>query len=65
LGVRYIVQMDPEDRTTYVFVGDRLVRRDDLTSFETRSGVLPFPASELLARLDEEAVDAFPVQPAE
>ena len=58
--MRYIVQMDPEDRTTYVFVRDSLVRRYDLTSIETRSGVLPFPASELLARLDEEAGDTTP-----
>jgi Uma2 family endonuclease len=54
LGVRHIVQMDPEDRTTYLFVGGSLVRRDDLDSVETRNGPLPFPASELLARLDEE-----------
>lgn len=57
LGVRYIVQMDPEDRTTYMFIQDNLVRRDDLTSVETRNGTLPFPASELLARLDEESGD--------
>ena len=54
LGVRHIVQMDPEDRTTYLFLGGNLVRRDDLSSIETRKGLLPFPASELLARLDEE-----------
>jgi Uma2 family endonuclease len=29
LGIRYIVQMDPEDRTTYTFVSGSLVRRDD------------------------------------
>lgn len=57
LGVRYIVQMDPEDRTTYMFIQDNLVRRDDLTSVETRNGTLPFPASELLAHLDEESGD--------
>jgi Uma2 family endonuclease len=54
LGVRYIVQMDPEDRTTHLFVNGDLVRRDDLASFETQKGTLPFPSRELLARLDEE-----------
>jgi Uma2 family endonuclease len=54
LGVHYIVQMDPEDRTTHLFINGDLVRRDDLASFETRNGTLPFPAKELLARLDEE-----------
>jgi Uma2 family endonuclease len=54
LGVRYIVQMDPEDRTTFVFVGGDLVRRD-LSSFEVPDrGPLPFDSRELLARLDEE-----------
>ena len=28
LGVRYIVQMDPEDRTTHLFVNGDLVQRD-------------------------------------
>jgi Uma2 family endonuclease len=54
LGVRYIVQMDPEDRTTQLFVTGDLVRRDDVSSFETKNGPLPFPARELLARLDEQ-----------
>ena len=54
LGVRYIVQMDPEDRTTYMFSSGNLVRRDDLTSIETRNGQLPFHSRELLALLDEE-----------
>ena len=59
LGVRYIVQMDPEDRTTFVFANGDLVRRD-LTSVEVKSlevpdrGPLPFDSRELLARLDEE-----------
>jgi Uma2 family endonuclease len=54
LGVRYIVQMDPEDRTTFVFVNGDLVRRD-LTSLEVPGrGPLPFDSLELLARLDEE-----------
>jgi Uma2 family endonuclease len=48
LGVRHIVQMDPEDRTTYMFI------RDDLAQIETRNGLLPFPARELLALLDEQ-----------
>lgn len=54
LGVRHIVQMDPEDRTTFVFAGGDLVRRD-LSSFEVPGrGPLPFDSRELLARLDEE-----------
>lgn len=57
LGVRYIVQMDPEDRTTYVFAHGDLVRRDDLDSVETRNGRLPFPTRELLALLDAEKGD--------
>lgn len=54
LGVRYIAQMDPEDRTTFMFIRGDLVRRDDLASIETRNGSLPFNARELLAFLDEE-----------
>jgi Uma2 family endonuclease len=54
LGVRHIVQMDPEDRTTFVFTNGDLVRRD-LTSLEVPDrGLLPFDSRELLARLDEE-----------
>jgi Uma2 family endonuclease len=58
LGVRYIVQMDPEDRTTFMFIRGDLVRRDDLTTIETRNGPLPFHTRELLALLDEERGDA-------
>jgi Uma2 family endonuclease len=54
VGVRYIVQMDPEDRTTYMFIRGDLVRRDDLVSIETQNGLLPFHTRELLALLDEE-----------
>ena len=54
LGVRYIVQMDLEDRTTYVFVHGDLVRCDELANVETRNGLLPFPARDLLALLDTE-----------
>ncbi len=54
LGVPHIVQMDPEDRTTFVFVSGNLVRRD-LSSFEVPDrGCLPFESRELLSRLDEE-----------
>jgi len=54
LGVRHIVQLDPEDRTTFVFTNGDLVRRD-LTSLEVPDrGLLPFDSRELLARLDEE-----------
>lgn len=54
LGVRHIIQMDPEDRTTYRFVKGDLVRSNDLTNIETRHGLIPFHARELLARLNEE-----------
>ena len=53
LGVRHILQMDPEDRTTHVFVNGDLVHRD-LSVLETPEGPLPFDTRELLARLDEE-----------
>ncbi len=54
LGVLYIVQMDPEDGTTFLFVNGDLTRRD-LTSFEVPSrGSIPFDSRELLARLNEE-----------
>ena len=54
IGVRHVVQMDPEDRTTYRFIQGNLVRGEDLTTIETRHGTLPFNARELLARLDDE-----------
>ena len=57
LSVRYIVQMDPDDRTTYQFVEGNLVRRDELSGIETRNGLLPFNTRELLALLDEESGD--------
>jgi len=54
LGVRHIVQMDPEDRTTFVFVNGDLARRD-LSGFEVPGrGPLPFDSRELLAGLDGE-----------
>jgi Uma2 family endonuclease len=54
LGVPHIVQMDPEDRTTFVFLNGDLVRRD-LTAIEVPGrGSLPFDTRELLSRLDEE-----------
>jgi hypothetical protein len=55
-GVQYTFWafMDPEDRTTFVFVSGDLARRD-LSSFEVPDrGSLPFDSRELLARLDEE-----------
>jgi len=53
-GIPHIVQMDPEDRSTFVFVNGDLVRRD-LSSFEVPDrGSLLFDSRELLARLDEE-----------
>lgn len=53
LGVRYILQMDPDDRTTHRFVNGDLVRRD-LTTLDTPSGPLRFDTQALLALLDEE-----------
>ena len=54
LGVRYIVQMDPEDRTTFLFANGDLTRRD-LTSFNVPDrGAVPFDTRELLSRLDQE-----------
>jgi len=54
LGVRHIVLMDPEDRTTFVFMEGNLIRRD-LASFPLPSGgSIPFNSAELLAQLDEE-----------
>jgi Uma2 family endonuclease len=54
LGVPHIIQMDPEDRTTFVFTNGGLILRD-LTSLEVPNhGDLPFDSRELLARLDEE-----------
>jgi Uma2 family endonuclease len=57
LGVRHILQMDPEDRTTHLFVNGDLVRRD-IFQLDTPEGPLPFNSRELLARLDEEAGEA-------
>jgi Uma2 family endonuclease len=52
-GVKHIVQMDPEDRTTFVFSGDTW-RECDLDGFDVPDrGFLPFNSKELLARLDE------------
>jgi Uma2 family endonuclease len=53
LGVRYIVQMDPADRTSFEFVNGNLVRRD-FSGFDLPGGHLPFDSRELLARLDDE-----------
>lgn len=51
-GVKHIVQMDPEDRTTSVFAGGQLIECD-LEGFEVPGrGFLPFKSKELLARLD-------------
>jgi len=54
LGVRYIVQMDPEDRATFLFAHGDLIR-GDLTALEVPDrGTLPFDSRDLLARLDQE-----------
>ncbi|HJZ96377.1 MAG TPA: Uma2 family endonuclease [Candidatus Solibacter sp.] len=53
LGVPYIIQMDPEDRTTFVYVSGDLVRRD-LTSIDVPGGAqMPFDSRALLAKLEE------------
>jgi Uma2 family endonuclease len=55
LGVQNIVQMDPEDRTTFLFLSGDLIRRD-VSGFDVPGrGVLPFDSQELLTRLDLEA----------
>ena len=59
LGVQHIIQMDPDDRTTFAFVNGDLVGRD-LSGFEVpqrdlpSSGFLPFDSRRLLAALDNE-----------
>src|SRR5690348_10747398 len=51
-GVRHIVQLDPEDRTTFVFADGALIPRE-LEGFDLpERGFLPFNSTELLARLD-------------
>ena len=50
----HIVQMDPEDRSTFVFVSGDLMRRD-LSSIDVpERGSLPFDSREVLSRLDQE-----------
>jgi Uma2 family endonuclease len=54
LGVRHIVQMDPEERTTFVYSEGSLSRRD-IEGFDVPDrGFLPFNSRQLLACLDEE-----------
>ena len=53
IGVPHIIQMDPEDRTTLIYVSGDLVRRD-LTSIDIPGAdALPFDTRELLSRLPE------------
>jgi Uma2 family endonuclease len=53
-GVRHIVQLDPIDRTTFVFEAGALTPKD-LESFEVPGrGRLSFDIRELFAQLDEE-----------
>jgi Uma2 family endonuclease len=55
LGVRHIIQMDPEDRTTYVFEKGNLVRKDlEQLWLDADRRYLPFNSRELLSLLDEE-----------
>jgi Uma2 family endonuclease len=52
-GVKHIVQMDPEDRTTFVFADGQTIECD-VDGFEVPGrGALPFNSRELLARLDK------------
>jgi Uma2 family endonuclease len=53
-GVRYIIQMDPEDRTTSTFVNGDLVRRDLVSLDLAGGGSVPFDTRRLLSLLDEE-----------
>jgi Uma2 family endonuclease len=54
LGVRHIILMDPEDRTTAVFVNGNLVLRD-LSSLDLPGGgSLRFDSRQLLSQIDEE-----------
>ena len=54
IGVPHIVQMDPEDRSTFVYLKGDLVRRD-LSGFDVPDrGFLPFDSRELLAGLEQE-----------
>ena len=57
LGVPYIIQMDPEDRTTFVYVSGDLVRRDLTTIEVPGGGPLPFDTRALLNELDEQGID--------
>ncbi len=55
LGVRHIIQMDPEDRTTYLFEKGNLVRKDlEQLWLDADRRYLPFHSRELLALLDQE-----------
>ena len=54
LGVRHIIQMDPEDRTTYVFEAGNLVRRDLEQLSLDADRHLPFNSRDLLSLLDSE-----------
>jgi len=55
LGVRHIIQMDPEDRTTYAFEMGNLVRKDlEQLWLDADRRYLPFHSRELLSLLDLE-----------
>ncbi len=53
LGVQHIIQMDPEDRTTFAFQNGNLVRRDIEALDLPGRAPLPFNSRQLLAALDE------------
>ena len=54
LGVRHIIQMDPEDRTTHLYVEGDMLQVRELDALDTPAGSLPFNSQALLALLDEE-----------
>jgi Uma2 family endonuclease len=53
-GVQHILQMDPEDRTTFLFANGDLVRRN-ITGLDIPGrGSIPFDSLALMAQLDNE-----------
>jgi Uma2 family endonuclease len=54
LGVRNIIQMDPEDRTTFVFESGNVISRD-LKTLDLGDGILlPFDTQQLFSQLEED-----------
>lgn len=57
LGVKHIIQMDPEDRTTHLYVDGDLVHARELKELDSPAGPVPFDSEALLALLDHELGD--------